>query len=155
MKEISRSETNTVYAKNGESGLSLIEVMIALCIISVLMGIGTLRLNPLWKKHQLNTAVNEFVGKVQFFRMKAILEKSTCQLKMNGDTLFHRSRVDSSWSEWTEQSLAEEISYTMTGVLSFYDKGFASPKSIVLKGDNYSRKVIININGRARTSEIY
>jgi len=155
MIEISGLEENSVSLKNERAGLSLIEVMIALCIVSVLMGIGSFTLHPLWKKHQLNTAVNSFISDIQLMRMKAILEKRTFQMKISGGVLFYHSMEEVTWSQWNERQLDKEVTYSMSGVTSFYDKGFASPKTIILKGNEYSRKVIININGRTRTSEIY
>jgi len=136
-------------------GLTLIELMVAICIVSILAAFATVSFKPLWDKHRLRLAVGDMNGFVQLLRMKAILKKSTFQMKLVDDDLYFRKKNEESWDKWSKRELRESTQYSMTGTSSFYGKGFASPKTITLTVNNYRQKIIININGRTRTSKIY
>ncbi|MCP4754334.1 MAG: hypothetical protein GY866_25905 [Proteobacteria bacterium] len=154
--EIRRTDRNLPNCYRYVSkGLSLFEIMVAICIVSIVTGLATVSLRPLWEKHELRLAVDDLTGRIQLLRMKAILEKSTYQMKIEGPQLFYRRKIADRWDPWTNHRLKERIRYSMSGSSYFSGKGFATPKTITLTNNDYNRKIIININGRSRTSEIF
>ncbi len=136
-------------------GFSLIELLAAICIISIATGFAVVSLEPLWKKHELRLAVTELKGQIQLLRAKAILQQKTYQIKLSGPDLFFRRKAGNQWGDWTRRKLNNQVQISMSGTCQFYSKGFASPKTIVFAHANYQQSLIVNINGRVRTSEIY
>jgi hypothetical protein len=109
----------------------------------------------MWQKHLLKQTTGQMMGQIQTYRMKAILERRTYQMKIAGQVLSHRYKTGLDWSGWEQTMFAEPSKLSMNGTSSFYSKGFASPKTITAVQGDYHQKIIININGRARFSEIY
>lgn len=136
-------------------GITLFELITVVCLITIISGMGLLSFEPLWKKHQLEAASKDFKGKIQLYRMKAILENSTYQLQLNNNVLYIRKKKGESWSNWEKSILSDQIDYGVTGNIFFYQKGFASPKTLTLGSGAYNKKLILNINGRVRESKIY
>lgn len=118
-------------------------------------GMVSVSLRPLWGKHQLRLGVKELIGQIQLLRMKAILEKCSYQIRIANSRLSYRKKKQNQWESWKNFKLKDDIEYTMKGNVYFYSKGFASPKTITLRHDKYSQKIIVNINGRARTSKVF
>jgi len=131
------------------------EVLVTLVLFSIISGVAAVSLGPLWQKHQLKQATGQLLSQIQTCRMKAIVEQKTYQIKITKQTLSSRHKSGIDWSDWEEYRFPGSALYSMSGTSYFYSKGFASPKTITVVHDNYQQKVIININGRARTSEIY
>ncbi len=138
-----------------QEGITLFELITVVCLISVITGFGLLSFDPLWKKHQLKLASTDFKGKIQLYRMKAILKNTTYQIRLNNNILYVRNKEGESWSDWRNLKLRDKISYSFAGNIYFYQKGFASPKTMTLGFGDYNKKLILNINGRVRESEIY
>ena len=136
-------------------GLTLIELLVALCIVSIMAAFATVSFRPLWDKHRLNISTQELNGFVQLLRMKAILKKCTYQIKFVDNDIFYRKKNKQNWDNWLKREMSDATQYSMTGSSYFYSKGFASPKTITLAVNNYHQKLIININGRTRTTTIY
>ncbi len=152
-KQVDPGYSGTIFKQ--QEGLSLIEIMIAICLVSIIAGLATVSLEPLWKKHQLRLAVSNMTGTIQLFRMKAIIEKRTFQLKIENRRLYYRGRLTDQWESWSNWDLYTQVEYSMSGTTSFYSKGFASPKTITVTRNEFHQKIIININGKTRTSEIF
>ena len=136
-------------------GLTLVELLVTICIVSMLTAFATVSFKPLWDKHRLGLAIRETTDFIQLLRMKAIIKKCTFQMKLVDNDLYYREKMDQGWDIWVKKELTDIASYSMKGSSSFYSKGFASPKTITLKVNDYRQKIIININGRTRSSEIY
>ena len=136
-------------------GISLLEVLIALLIITIITGLAAVSIGPFWKKHQLQHATGHLLEQIQVCRMKAIVEQKTYQIKITGQTLYRRSKTGMDWSNWEAHQLDGPSHVSMKGTSYFYSKGFASPKTITVIHDEYRQKIIININGRARVSDVY
>ncbi len=92
---------------------------------------------------------------IQVCRMKAVVEQKTYQIKIAGQVLFRRYKSGMDWSDWETYRFSGPARVSMSGTSHFYSKGFASPKTITVIHDNYRQKVVININGRARVSDVY
>lgn len=129
--------------------------MVAIVVLSIVTGLAAVSLGPLWQKHLLKQTTGQMMGQIQACRMKAIIEKRTYQMTIAGQVLSHRHRTGLDWSDWQQYSFAEPVRLSMNGSSYFYSKGFASPKTITVSHGDYRQKIIININGRARVSEIY
>jgi len=128
---------------------------VAIVVLSIVTGLAVVSLGPMWQKHLLKQATGQMMGQIQTYRMKAILERRTYQIKIAGQVLSHRYKTSLDWSSWEQTMFADPIKLLMNGTSSFYSKGFASPKTITVVQGDYHQKIIININGRARLSEIY
>lgn len=138
-----------------KKGFSLLEVLISLVIITIITGLAAVTLGPYWQKHQLKQATSELMEQIQICRTKAIIEQKTYQMKITGEMLFRRYKSGTDWSNWEQTRLSSPAHVSMSGTSYFYSKGFASPKTITVSHYDYKQKVVININGRARFSEIY
>lgn len=136
-------------------GLSLLEVMVAVVLISILAGMASISLQPLWKKHTLNKASKSLAGQIQLLRLRSILEDRTYQAKIAGSHFMFRAKEGNSWNEWQQKTLPYAVQFKHSGSLYFYSKGFASPKTITLGSEAFKKTVVININGRVRESEIF
>lgn len=143
------------YFKTGRKGISLIETLITIAIISVIAGISTVSLNQLGAKQTLHSASDELIHQLQLLRLKAILEKKTYQAKFQSHLFFHRKKEKAEWSEWTSYPLANHVNFSLSSTINFSEKGFTSPRTITISNQDIKQKVIININGRIRKSEIY
>ena len=137
------------------SGFSLMEIMVALCVVVIVAGISVVSLNPAWQKRRLGFATEELRQRFQTLRLKSIMAKRDHQAIIQDKYVFFRHRENEDWSDWEKTALNPTIKYSMKGTESFYSKGFASPKTITLTNGEYSQKIIININGRIRVSEIF
>ena len=142
-------------SKPHNHGLTLIELLVTICIVSILTALTTVSFKPLWDKHRLSLAARETTDIIQLLRMKAIIKKRTFQLKLVDNDFYYRQKKDQGWEAWLKKEMNDVARYSMKGTSSFYSKGFASPKTITLNVNNYHQKIIININGRTRTTEIY
>lgn len=138
-----------------QKGFSLFEVLIALAILTIVTGMAMVSLGPLWQKHQLKQATAHLLEQIQICRMKAVVEQKTYQIKMSGQQFYRRYKSGVDWSEWEHFRFDSPAQMSMSGTSYFYSKGFASPKTITLIHDDYRQKIIININGRARVSDVY
>lgn len=142
-------------ASSKAAGYSLIEVLVALAVVTIVAGMAAVSLGPYWQKHQLRQMSGRLLEQIQVCRMKAIVERKTCQLTADGQVLLRRCRLGIDWSEWEKYRFSGPAEMTMSGSGYFTAKGFATPKSIVVQHDGYRQKIVININGRARISGIY
>lgn len=137
-----------------QPGLSLIESMVAITILLILAGLSPLNLSDMWNRHQLNTAVSDVRGQLEFYRMKSILEKSTCRIKLNPPFMERFIKVGSNWKLDERYRLADHATYTFSHYIYFYDSGFTSPKSIIISVGSFRGKIVININGRIRIQKL-
>lgn len=137
-----------------QPGISLIELMVAITILLILAGLSPLDLSDLWNRHQLNTAVGDFRGQLEFYRMKSILERSTYRIKLNHPFLDRFLKVGNSWQLRERYRLPAYATYTFSQYIYFHDSGFTSPKSIIISVGPFREKIIININGRIRTQKL-
>ncbi len=136
-------------------GITLFELLAALCVLSVVSSIGYVSLKPLWYKQVLSNAVTDLENTLQFLRMSAIIENATIQLKLDSSSLRYRKRKGSGWGEWRLKALDSSIVHSAGSSIYFSGSGFTSPKTVTLKYGNLNQNLIININGRIRTSEVY
>jgi hypothetical protein len=128
---------------------------VAIVVLSIVTGLAVVSLGPMWQKHLLRQATGQMMEQIQTCRMKAILERRTYQIKISGQVLSQRHKMGLDWSGWKPYTFADPVKLSMSGTSYFYSKGFASPKTIKVAQGDYQQKIIININGRARVSEIY
>jgi Tfp pilus assembly protein FimT len=138
-----------------QTGISLLELIAAVCIIGIISSIGYVSLSPLWRKQVLNSAVSEMENTIQFLRMKAIIENATIEMKLEAASLRYRKREGKNWGDWNIHGLDKSVVHIVNGSLYFSGAGFSSPKTILLKHEPFSRKLIININGRIRKSDSF
>jgi len=136
-------------------GFSLLETMITLCLVSILTGLAVVHLRPAWQKYRLNLAAQDLKQQIQVLRLKAILHRSTYQARIDGKMLFYRRYTGEDWENWQSRALNDQAVYDMEGISAFYSRGFVSPKTVVLQNGDFKRDLIVNINGRARLSNIY
>jgi type II secretion system protein H len=147
-----RQENRLRGAFGGADGFSLLETMVTLCVVAVVTGIAVVHLGPAWRRYQLNLAAVDLKQQVQVLRMKAILHDSTFQARIEGQTWYFRRKTETDWEDWQAYALDDRVAYFMSGSSYFYSRGFASPKTVVLQNGEFSRRLIVNINGRARLS---
>ena len=141
--------------KTGRKGISLIETLITIVIISVIAGISTVSFNQLTSKQALHSASDELIHQLQILRLKAILQKKLYQAKFQSHLFYQRNKEKTEWSEWKSYPLANRVIFSLSSPITFSAKGFTSPRTITLSNQDIKQKVIINLNGRIRKSEIY
>ena len=127
--------------------------MITVGLIALLTGFATLSVNPLWNRQQLDNATTDLVHRVELMRISAITERRTIQIQITQNIFSHRKKTDNGWTAWTHYNLSNSVAFKLIGTLSFYDRGFASPRTITLTRETFSQKIIININGRIRVEK--
>ncbi len=132
-------------------GLSLIELLITICLISIITGIATVSYESFWIKEQLRSASDELVQQIQLARMKSVLENRSYQIRLEQHILSTFHYQNNQWELWSNFQLNPTIIYQFSGTINFSAKGFASPKSIYLTKNDFTKKVVININGRIRS----
>lgn len=137
-----------------QKGFSLIEVMVVLCIISVLVGFGSVSFRPLWQKHQLSLAVKELQSELELTRINAIIENKTFQFSTEPGIARTRKKNNVGWTQWHNKQFDETVTVLFSGNLYFYGKGFASPKTITIIREELRQQLVINVNGRIRRNEI-
>jgi prepilin-type N-terminal cleavage/methylation domain-containing protein len=134
----------------GYKGVSLIELLITISLISIITGLASVSYQSLWSKEQLRVAADDLVRQFQTARMRAILENRSYYIRLEQDVLqtygdyLNRKQLQST------SRLNETIQYRLSGEIGFSAKGFASPKTVTLTKNDQTRKIIININGRIR-----
>ncbi len=132
-------------------GLSLIELLITLCIISIVAGVSAVSYQTLWTKEQVESATHDLIQQLQLTRIRSILENRSYRLSIEDQQLIIEYLQNDQWVLTSAFHLNTAIYYQVTGNISFSAKGFASPKTLMLHYDGVSKKVVININGRIRT----
>jgi len=150
-----KSHTSLESSRRSCLGFSLVEVLATLVIISLITGIAAVSFGPLRQKHNLSLATEDLVRQFRLLRIKAILDKTTYQAKINNQVLHYRLKLGNRWEDWQTYQLSNQIQYNMSGTSRFYEKGFVSPKTVTLSDGEYRQQLIVNINGRIRTSELY
>ena len=140
------------FTRNPQSGgISLIEILVSICLVSIIMGLATVAYRPLWTKEELRSAADELIQQIQLARLKSILENRSYQLAADQRILTTFYYQNGQWYEGARFQLNETIDYQLSGRIHFSAKGFASPKTIYLNKHNYTKKVIVNLNGRIRS----
>ena len=137
--------------KINSQGLSLIELLVTICLISIIVGIAGVSFQSFWANEQLRTASDELIQQLRLARMKSILENRSYQIKLEEHVLKIRYNQNNSWQNWSDFRINSDIIYQLSGKISFSGKGFASPKTVYLTKNDQTKKVIVNINGRIRS----
>lgn len=146
---------NNLKADTQTQGISLIEMLITIAIISIIAGVSSVSLAQINNKSALNSASNETIHQLKLLRLKAILQKKSFQAKFQSNQFFYRNKENNQWNDWNSYSSKQHVAISLNSNITFSEKGFASPRTITLSKQAMKQKVIISLNGRIRKSEIF
>lgn len=84
------------YAKRcvGQSAFSLIELLIALLVMSVMVAATVIELHPVIQQWRANNAMNQVMGQLRWAREASIAERRDVQITFNGNNQITLTRRD-------------------------------------------------------------
>lgn len=136
---------------NIEKGFSLIEILSVIVIISTMTALIHVSFGSFSHKTKLKTASNILKQTLTNSRLIAITKNRTIQHNINNNTICSRTKIKQLWDNWKCQKLnGEDIIYEMKGNIQFSPRGFATPKTILVKLNDLMLSLKISINGRIR-----
>jgi len=134
-----------------QKGFSLIEILIALVIISTMTALFNVSFGNIYHKSQLKTAAALIKQTLINSRLTAITQNLSVQHKILEKMLCTRTKKNQDWNKWNCKHLhGENINYYMKGQINFSSRGFATPKTIKIHLGELTLSIIININGSIR-----
>ncbi|MBT4289843.1 MAG: prepilin-type N-terminal cleavage/methylation domain-containing protein [Deltaproteobacteria bacterium] len=134
-----------------QKGFSLIEILVALVIISTMTALFNVSFGKMYHKSQLKTASALLKQTLINSRLTAITQNLSVQHKILEKMLCTRTKKNQDWNQWNCKHLnGENINYYMKGQINFSSRGFASPKTIKIYLGELTLSLIININGSIR-----
>lgn len=134
--------------------MTVIELMAVVCIVGILSAAAMVSFKPMLEKHRLSLSTQNLEGILQSYRMKAILQNTTYEIRIGGEYLLSRRQQDEHWEEWRKHQFLTEASVDFSGSVYIDGKGFMTPKTIHLRYGKSDQYLVININGRMRRSEL-
>lgn len=154
-----------------KSGLTLLEVLVALALLSLLGGIVFLQLTPFLAQTRLNNAIRQIVTDLQYTRTKAISQNRRFRVTFRPDTQDYLIERDENGS-WQQQLLQSHSSEEATGAfvnlpqnvritavnsggdVIFLPRGAVDGGITITLGTasgGGTKRVIVNLAGRVRT----
>lgn len=135
------------------TGISLIELMVSLLIISIISGVSLVSYQKVWQKNLLKNATEDLVIQLKMLKIKAILQNKTISYQIKSGYLRKWSGSEKK-ENISIYRLSAGVQYNQNRVLNFSSGGFAGAGTIILNFGDYQSKVIISLNGRIRKDEI-
>ncbi len=170
-----------VQMKKVESGLTLVEVIVTLCIAAIVLASGVPTLNRMIERNRATTSVNWIIGAVNFARHTAVMRGTTVTLCALGDKkcsrdwaagilMFTDLNQDGKMSGddaliarlappdntggiyWRAFRNRPYLQMTQMGYTNFQNGNFVyCPASKDLR---FARQVVVNMQGRARVVHV-
>ncbi len=134
------------------SGISLIEVILSLAILSVIIGISSVSFHTQSSKYKLVNAVREIHSRMNYARFMAIFESAPVRVKFDpsGYTV---ERFDSSQNKWLRDkgNILEGVVIQANNNPIFYPQGTVSHLASIYISNSWGKyKITLAISGRIK-----
>ena len=133
-----------------QHGFSLIELVVAMAILSIMAAIALPSWNKLLPSYQLDSAVRQFQSELHLIKMRAVAENVSFQLvySSGGDayTIQQESTIVAM------KPMPTGVVVTNAGAISFSSRGTAGANRIKLRSsDGICKQVVVSPTGRIRS----
>jgi prepilin-type N-terminal cleavage/methylation domain-containing protein len=130
-------------------GFSLIEIIVALAVMSILVAIALPRWNKLLPDYQLDNSVRQVQSELNHIRMRAAAENIGFQLEYSDGASAYTILRDS--KTWATKPLPQGIIITKAGIISFSPRGTAGGNRVRLRHlGGLCKQVVVSQTGRVR-----
>lgn len=145
-------------------GYTLIELMVVLCLISIISAMSTVSFRSFWRRYQLTIATQDLISQLQAQRIRAIINKKKATIKIEDQIIY--TKKEKFYHPHTK--LKQEVLYQKGRVnqpcirqylsgsipITFNSTGASSAVTICLIYQEFSQKVILSSYGNIRRTII-
>ena len=142
----------TVQLKNFQTkkaGFTIYPFVLIIIIISVSFSYFT----PFYAKQRLEIAAEEIVSQANYLRLRALIDQTRYSMQFENIADKVNLKIER-YSPYSLNLLAynPNFSYNInsTGKVFFYPNGRASPRTISIKSQEYTKKITISFEGRIK-----
>ena len=133
-----------------QHGVSLIELVVAVALISIVTAIALPTWNKLLPSYQLDSSVRQFQSELHLLKMRAVAENVSFQLVYSSGADAYTIQKESTIV--AVKPMPEGVAVTNAGTISFSSRGTAAANRIKLRSsDGTCKQVIVSPTGRIRS----
>lgn len=138
-----------------QRGLSLLEVLGATAIATIVFGVGLPSMQPVLQKYTLRAAANEIANSIEYARSRAILKNKAVTYSISSG---HFGATGDDTGGFTTQGLASGLTLTPTTpiTLTLKSNGTVTPQTTLTLKNSQNMTVTITIysSGKTKVSEV-
>jgi len=138
------------------SGFSLIELLVAVSLLAVFIGIMSYSFLNLSPKYKLKRAVWEIHSRMNFARYKAIFDGTKIRITFN-DYSYFLEKYDESQNKWQpgQKYFLDGVTVQANNTPTFYPGGTVSNLASIYVFNSWGKyKITLAISGRIKITEI-
>jgi prepilin-type N-terminal cleavage/methylation domain-containing protein len=133
-----------------QHGVSLIELVVAVALMSIVAAIALPSWNKLLPSYQLDSSVRQFQSELHLIKMRAVAENVSFQLVYSSGADAYTIQKESTIVEM--KPMPAGIVVTNAGTISFSSRGTAAGNRIKLRSsDGTCKQVVVSPTGRIRS----
>lgn len=141
--------------KRKNSGLTVVELLIAIAIFSLVLRIGFSGFNWFKSRVCINSTLRTITSALNTARYQAIEKNRSVKICLEGNRLNLKTKSDGQWNPFMGFDLERKISVSMNAAPVFFPTGFVSPLcSVTIRNEKYEYKITISIAGRIKVIKI-
>ncbi|NIM14261.1 MAG: hypothetical protein GTO45_19675 [Candidatus Aminicenantes bacterium] len=135
-------------------GITLLELFIALGIISLALTIVVPGFKSFYSRMEINNGLRAVTSALSTARYKAIMMNKRVKFTIEGDKIVLNEKQSNQWQAFMHFDLEENVSFSINASPVFSPAGSVSPLcSIYVKNKIYSYKITISMAGRIKVME--
>lgn len=139
-----------------QKGYSLIEITLALFLIAVIIGLGSISFLHTSPKYKLLNAVREIHSRMNYARYKAIFSGNKIRLRFEPDN-YAIERYDASEEQWIREMIhfLEGVNVEANNTPTFHPRGTVSNLTSILVFNSWGKyKISLAISGRIKVTKL-
>ena len=141
--------------RKNNSGFSLIELLVYLCLFAMLIMISSLSLRTFRDDAKLSNAVRTVVSALNSARYLALDRYYRIRVVQSGKAIFLQRKKDGVWIPFRKYSVNQSISIDFNNRPVFSPMGSVAPLcSIIISNHQKSYKTTLSMGGRIKTVQI-
>jgi len=135
---------------HSQHGVSLIELVVAVALVSIMTAIALPSWNKLLPSYQLDSSVRQFQSELHLIKMRAIAENVSFQLVYSNGADAYTIQKESTIVAM--KPMPTGVVVTNNGTITFSSRGTAAANRIKLRSsDGTCKQVVVSPTGRIRS----
>jgi len=135
---------------HSQHGVSLIELVVAVALVSIMTAIALPSWNKLLPSYQLDSSVRQFQSELHLIKMRAVAENASFQLVYSNGADAYTIQRESTIVAM--KPMPTGVVVTNAGAISFSSRGTAAANRIKLRSsDGTCKQVVVSPTGRIRS----
>lgn len=142
--------------QNKNAGFSLIEVVIALAIFTIMVSIASISFMNLSPKYRLKKAVWEINSQMNYARYKAIFDGTKVKITFNPNSYFIE-KFDEAQNKWRRDQInfLDGVILQANNSPIFHPKGTVSNLASIYISNSWGKyKITLAISGRIKVTQV-